>query len=170
MTHHTFAPIHPAAWADLTTDQRVAAVRTLAAMGRTTTQIAAALATTRHAIHGVAHRCDITISDRVQRSAPLPTEPPVSEDNWIPHRLPVLLSQRADDQCAWPVGPDADRTCCGDEVHAKSFCYAHHQKAYRPAGPIAPVVELPTRQPSVNRHDRRALVHGGKAQHFEGAE
>lgn len=171
MTHQSFTHATPATWSDLDKDQRVAAIRALAGLGHTSTQIAATLSTTRHAVHGAAHRARITISERVQRPrVDLPVEPPVSEDNWLPLGKPVTMLARTDEQCAWPVGPDRDRTCCGGEVHKKDLCRDHYKKAYCPAGPIAPVVERPSLQPSVNRHDRRALMHGGKAQHFEGAE
>lgn len=171
MTHHTFTGATPATWSDLSTDQRIASIRALAGLGHTSTQIAAALSTTRHAVHGVAHRARITITERQPRRVELPVEPPVSEDNWLPLGTPVPLLDRTDQQCAWPVGPDADKTCCGGRVHRKSFCAMHYAKAYRPAGPEPVAVpERPTIQPGVNRHDRRALMHGGKAQHFEGAE
>jgi hypothetical protein len=172
MSAPSFVGATPATWSDLDKDQRVAAIRALAGLGHTSTQIAAILSTTRHAVHGVAHRARITISERVQRPrVALPVEPPVSEDNWLPIGEPVSLLDRREDQCAWPVGPDRDRTCCGGKVHAKSFCEAHYAKAYRPAGPEPVAIpERPTIQPGVNRHDRRALMHGGKAQHFEGAE
>lgn len=177
MTNHIdFTTSTPARWIDMDVDARTTAVRALAALGQSSAQIALALRTTRNAVLGLAGRKKITIgggvSRRVTVQAPVfPIEPPVPDETWAPLGPPVSLLDRRDDQCAWPVGAPEQRLFCGGVVHRRGYCQHHYDMAFvhTDAIPVAPHDENVGR-PSINRRDRRALVHGGKAQHYEGAE
>lgn len=158
-------------WATMSVAERVAAIRKGIALGQSPRELADIYGTTRNAILGRGYRSGLKFP--AAPTVPVSSRqvfdclPPVSEDNWLPHRSPVMLLCRNDTQCSWPVGHDSSRQCCGDTVHAKSFCATHYAKAYRPATEtLAPVSDRPFVM-SINRHDRRALVHGGKAQHYE---
>lgn len=77
--------------------------------------------------------------------------------------MPVAFLSRTEHQCAWLI---SDRTCCGAEVYKKSYCLEHYNASYKP--PRGAVHAVPERSygHSINRHDHRTLVHGGKAQRY----
>lgn len=176
MNHPNTADATHATWSELDTESRTEAVRILASLGKTSPEMADALSTTRNAVLGVARRGNISIgggsSRRVRALPPLPVEPPVAPDTWVPLHAPVGFLDLADDQCRWPVGEagGSAQMFCGGQVHRKGYCQAHHGKAFGLAPEVPGVPTERSTKASVNRRDYRALVHAGKAQHFGGAE
>ena len=170
MTPHTFPSPTPITWATLTREQRIAACTTLAAMGRTSTEMADELNATRNQVISCCARNNITLQGgRTYAAKPVDIGPDGGTDPalWQGEGVPWPATRK---QCRWPLGELADR-CCGAPRVRGSYCEHHAAIAYLPANDLpAPEFDGAIRQPTINRRDYRHMVHGGRAQHFEGSE
>lgn len=47
-----------------------------------------------------------------------------------------LIEVAADDGCRWPIGEERPYLFCGNPIHARHYCEAHHAMAFVPVGKI----------------------------------
>lgn len=136
-------PITAIQWADLSTDQKTAAITALVALGQSCKQMGVALGTTKNAILSHASRYEIglavsTPATRLRKAKGKPTPakapvrfrsyPPLPAATWAAHRPGVSLVDLEDRQCRWPVGEDegSKQLFCGDHSGRHSYC-GHHR-------------------------------------------
>jgi len=144
-------------------------------------KMGAVLGTTCNAIIGFAARQGITLRQHeVRRTKYLPppkanprfpVQPELPEETWAPIGTPVNLLDVTQGQCRWPVGADADRTCCGLPTARKSYCAEHAKVAFRGSMSVPGFPSSPqkTNQGRISRGDVRNLVRPAHAK-LDGVE
>ncbi len=117
-------------WSD---DARVAVLREMWAMGKTASEIAKELGTTRNAVIGKAHRLELTgrpspIKQRLVKTPPVQATPQKATGS-------ATILALGDRSCKWPMGDplSAEFHFCGkNAAGGLPYCEQHAQLAYQP--------------------------------------
>ena len=117
------------------TDERLEELKKLWAKGLSISQIGEALAVSRNAIAGKAHRMGLPKrpSPISKPKAEKPKVEPVVEEQDLPLRLELRQLVWSRSKCCWPTGDPKKNgfVFCGDTVvPGKPYCLPHCQEAY----------------------------------------